>query len=621
MINRSVPIREGPRADNPRSERPLPRQTIPKALILLALIVSSGLLGWYAWHGFEINERILTMRAACLRSDEIRDRTLDLAHSLLIASRPAVSTDRPSAEDRYKESLGELDRLLRQTAAFEREWTDGDGSAELVSARSALTRVHRELQDLISSDAGNRSPSAADPSDAASLHNALHDAVNDYVSYFQHRFQRALDAERREHLIVVSITTAGFALCIAAWAVLVQWLNRNHSRLMNEIEQRRTVEAEARVLQKTELLGEVSGALTHDFNNATTAVAGIVALARGELDDPSAMTRRLDQIDWAMQQARHIAGSLLRFGSHTQSEKTALDLGLLARNSLPMLRCALPGRIALDLDSPVPGDDCIIKGNALELEQVILNLVLNAKDALADAAQPRVRLGIRPTRRPETGETGNELVVEDNGCGMSDETRKRVLEPFYTTKPDGRGTGLGAPAARRIIQEHAGCLWFESEPGIGTRAHVWLPAAPECVPSADDHPEDIRVRAKGTILVAEDDPLVRQIVSESLRNEGLDVITVSDGDDLLARYARHSAEIDALVVDHDMPRRNGIDCLRELRRRDSQVPAVLMTGVVDPQLEDDVSSLALLLRKPFAVSELVRVLGVLIGRADGGEAP
>ncbi len=600
-------------AGNARLDTPPPR-TVPQRLLLLTLVLSTGLLGWFTWHGFETYDMLQARREACLRSDQIRDRAVDLAHNLLILSQAGIGGLNPSAEARYHRTSVELDQALEQASRFERSLLGGADSSELEGAKRALDRLHRKLRHPQQSGDGSGAQDPIQANDSTDVHHAFHEAFNRYVEDFQLRFQHSLDAERRQHLIVVSITTVGFALCIAAWMLLVQWFRRNETHHMRELAERRAVESQARLLQKTELLGEIAGGIAHDVNNASTAIIGIVDLARTEVRDPQALTQRLDQIHQAIRQAQTMAGSLLRFGGHAPSDKVVLDFDALAHKTLPMLRGVLPTGIQLDYQGPPGPNPLLTKGNELELEQVIVNLLMNAKDALADIPQPAIRLRVFPSHPDTSPKGGMELVVEDNGSGMTEETRRRVFEPFFTTKRDGRGTGLGIPVVRRIVQEHEGRFWFDTAEGQGTRAHVWLPATDEPLTLPDDLPRQPEGVGRGTVLLAEDHPLVRQTLQEYLEKEGFSVIAAADGEQLLSRFAENTRPIDALVVDYDMPGRDGIDCLRELHRRGSHVPAILITGVADPALEEAVLDLALLLRKPFAATELARLLGSLTAR-------
>ncbi len=218
---------------------PPPRNTVPQGILLLTLLVSVGLLGWYAWHGLETYDTIQARREACLRSDEIRDRAVDLAHNLLIISQSAAADDSLARENEYKQISAELDRVLAQAGQFEQNLLGQDRSDELKAAKRSLDHLHQTVRKLaLTGDkAGLRN--LLDSEETNRIHQDFHQASGRYVNYFQHRFQVLLDTERREHLVFVSLTTLGFVLCIAAWVLLVQWFRRNQVHLLQEMTQRK----------------------------------------------------------------------------------------------------------------------------------------------------------------------------------------------------------------------------------------------------------------------------------------------------------------------------------------------------------------------------------------------
>lgn len=595
-------------------------RAFPRAMLALALALSLALLGWFSWHVFDTYRTLQEVRQIAAQGEELRDRVVDLGHEIMIAVHQIAASGTTELLPTYEKWSRELDEAIDAAARLEHQWFQDDFSSAISDSRRGLDTALAEAVLMVTSGHREDALRWLDTHNCDTAHATFEEAADRFVVNFRARLESFLEAERNKHLTAVAFASLVFAICVGVWFALVQWLKRNREALIAEMAQRQQVEARAHELEKNEFLGRIASGIAHDFNNVTTAIAGLASLARGDLANPQSTARYLDQIADAARQAGGITGSLLRFTRRSSSPKGRLHLGELASRTLPLLRSTLPANVDLSLDAPRDAASWV-EANEAELQQVIMNLFVNARDAVGNQEHAIIRIRVRESRST-SGEPGMELVVEDNGHGMTQEVREHIFDPFFTTKARGQGTGLGIPVVHKILTEHTGTIQYDSAPGQGTRARVWLPAVdaplvPIQTPDAEDttqppcgHPS--------LVLLAEDHPLVNEVLQNSLRTDGFRVMSFRDGESLLAANTRHKDEVRCLIVDYDLPGRNGLDCLEEIRCGGQSTPAILITGVPDKTMEDRVSSIALLLRKPFTLPDLSRLVCALISPLPRG---
>ena len=381
-----------------------------------------------------------------------------------------------------------------------------------------------------------------------------------------------------------------------------EWAARERMRLENELRQ----------AQKMEAVGTLATGVAHDFNNSLTAILGYTGLARAALPEGHPVLQSLEMIEQASRQASSVTKALLTFGRKTVTGRAPVELAEVVRDSIRFLRRMLPASIEIVEEFP-RGQPARVLADAGQLQQVLLNLVINARDALPRGGRLRIALQV-PAADAKAGDGVGEwvqLVVEDDGVGMDEEVRARIFEPFYTTKPRGQGTGLGMAVTHGIVAEHRGRIEVDSAPGRGTRVTVTLPAcSARSGVVVESGPRSGAPSGNGeVIVVVEDDMHVRSLVSSTLRNQGYEVVQAGDGVEALTVLAARTAEARAVVLDLDLPRMSGMACLRRMRARWPGVPVIVVTGDpgFDPagQLEPG----ELLLRKPFRMTELTEAVG------------
>jgi PAS domain S-box-containing protein len=365
-------------------------------------------------------------------------------------------------------------------------------------------------------------------------------------------------------------------------------------------------EAQLRQSQKMEAIGHLTGGIAHDFNNLLTSIMGYVALAAERVTgaDPKLATY-LDQATASCLRARDLIQQMLTFSRGGRGDPQVIALAPRIGEALRLLRASLPATVAMrmDLDDDAPP----VLLDPVQLEQVLMNLVINARDAMRSSGELRVTLrkaaaaaACTSCRTPFGGEWV-ELVVADTGPGIPPDVQERMFEPFFTTKDTGNGLGLAAVLG--IVRAHGGGLRVVSAPGEGTRMQVLWPAAVTAPLQAVSVPS-----ASQTVLVIDDEDLVRDVVARMVEELGYATVTARDGKDGLAMLEQH--QVDAVLVDLSLPQMSGADVVAAMRARRPDLPLIVCSGY-DRDGRGPVAADAFL-PKPFRIESLQRTLAKLL---------
>jgi CheY-like chemotaxis protein len=357
--------------------------------------------------------------------------------------------------------------------------------------------------------------------------------------------------------------------------------------------------------QRMESIGRLAGGVAHDFNNMLMAIGGFTELAQQVLtSDPDQAANHLVRVAAAAERAAGLSRQLLLFARQQAGEPVPVDVAGTARDVVKLLEGSVPADVEVQLDLPDAGP--VVVADPSQVQQVIMNLLLNAAAAVGDRGV--VRLAV--IRLAATGEAGARvlLVVADDGVGMSDDVRQRALEPFFTTKGEG-GTGLGLATVYGVVTGLGGTVDILSAPGSGTSVVVELPASDGAVP-ARDAPDVPPAGSGQRVLVAEDDPVLCDLIARILTVGGYDVTSALDGRvacEIVTRVER----LDAVICDLMLPGCTGDRVVEVARQVRPGLPAVLMSGSDhECRLDDRLP----LLTKPVAPAALLRsVAAVLAG--------
>jgi signal transduction histidine kinase len=492
--------------------------------------------------------------------------------------------------------------------------------------RAALGRIRQthlalrdtEVQALKASQGGHRENALgllAAPGYqalAADFTVATKDFIEAYRDYIDHRLRR----EATKEVASLGITFVIFAVSLAVWLFLAYRLERWRGALIAEVGERMRLEEQLLQAQKMEAVGQLASGIAHDFNNLLTAIRGFVFLAKRNLPDAHPSRNALNKLEEAVDQAGGVTRSLLTFGHRAETEKQPVNLRMLVGDVRKLLEGMLPASIDLETDAH---EDLWVDADRTQLVQALLNLAINARDAMPEGGKLAIRLDAIPGATSESAETADanslaRIRVVDNGAGMTAEVAEKAFDPFFTTRPRGQGTGLGLAVVHGVIANHDGRVRVDSSPGQGTTITILLPTVipPSAVPADATADGPVPVTRRASILVAEDHAYVRELIATALREAGHEIIEVGTGPALLETVRAAREKLDLSIIDVDLPGRNGIDCLNELRQEGIGLPAIVITGMATPDLEDRIQAEALLLRKPFSMNDLVRIVGQML---------
>lgn len=386
--------------------------------------------------------------------------------------------------------------------------------------------------------------------------------------------------------------------------------------IVRDISARRMIEDQMRSMQKLESLGMMAGGIAHDFNNLLMGVLGNAELALMEMASGHPAAPNVEQIKVTSLRMAEIARQMLAYSGKSPVTATPLILADVAREMVDLLRVSISKKI--DIGIEVDGHVPLMMGDSGQIRQVVMNLILNAADAIGDAVGSiRIRLSGRVLNRADLAPFALSadlpegdyvcLDVIDTGCGMSDELRRRVFDPFFTTKATGRGMGLAV--VQGIVRSHQGGLWIESAVGRGSTFHLAFARASG---DAVDAPamgarSSVDSQAGRTILVVDDEDAVRNVSASMLRRAGHTVLTACDGVEALEVLRRIELNVDLVLLDHNMPRKSGVETLREIRELAPRLPVLMCSGYTEDGVEPEgeVSGVAGFLQKPFAFATLM----------------
>ena len=408
---------------------------------------------------------------------------------------------------------------------------------------------------------------------------------------------------------------------IAVLQAFAAVMSEAHQRLQ-ELRVLAQKELQLQQAQKMEAVGQLTAGVAHNFNNVLQGVIGNLELAL--LDAGPAVQPAIEAALQSTQRAGEVVQQLMVFSREDQHRpRRAVDIGAVIRDTEAICRKTFDRRIHLAVArrsvSPTLGD-------APQLQQVFLNLCLNARDAVTEYSHsiPSIRISweevqVDERHAPSGAEPGPYLRVDvvDNGQGMDLETQKRIFEPFFSTKPVGKGTGLGLSTAFAIVREHDGWIECESQPGAGARFSVFLPAA---TPGDEGPPPEPRDSASGptdaTVLVVDDEDMVRKTAQKMLELRGYSVLTAADGEQALEIVRRHGDDIALILLDQSMPGLSGREVLQHVRRHAPDTRVIIFTGF--PSDVEDFEGADDLVRKPFTLDGLVSKVRGVLDRTSGG---
>jgi signal transduction histidine kinase/CheY-like chemotaxis protein len=369
------------------------------------------------------------------------------------------------------------------------------------------------------------------------------------------------------------------------------------------------IEIQLRQAQKLEAVGTLAGGIAHDFNNILTAIIASATLMQKHIDENNPLRRHLDRIFTAAERATTLTQSILAYSRKQESYPAPVKLNLILQNIHGLLTRLIPENI--DFKNCLAQEDLTIMADAGQIEQVVMNLVSNAVDAMKDGGDLVIKTEFAIAGEFDDtngyGKPGNYaiLAIADTGKGIDEKTMERVFEPFFTTKEVGQGSGLGLAMVYGIVKQHNGFIRVNSEPDHGTTFKIYLPLldtnAKEWL-NVDIHPQK---GGKETILLIEDDKDVRNLLKEMLGSFGYDVIEAVDGIDGVEKFRDHQNEIHLLLTDIMMPRKNGKEAYNDIKKIKKDIKVIFISGYSAAATRELLDEGLIFLAKPVSPRELL----------------
>lgn len=375
-------------------------------------------------------------------------------------------------------------------------------------------------------------------------------------------------------------------------------------------------------IQRLESMSDLAGGVAHDFNNILAAIMANASMLELHLEDAEQRVYT-ERIQASVESASRLTGQLLEFARGSLRKTELVDLSALVNDTLLILERSVDPDIIVhrQLDEDLPP----VEGDPGRLQQILLNLLVNARDALAEGGVITIRTarscppmdqtgGAIVSGRP-TASTWIRMTVSDTGCGMDEATRKRIFEPFFTTKGRAKGTGLGLAVAYGVVRDHGGTIRVESAPGHGTTFDVFLPATTDTAAPTAGMASRAHQSRSATVLVVDDDEAVRCGLVAMLTSAGYRAVEAVDGVEALEVFRRDNASIDVVILDMTMPGPSGIETMKSLREVAAGIPIVLSTGYSEGVWDRETDAPEAFLQKPYGRDLLLTTIEKVLDQA------
>jgi signal transduction histidine kinase/ActR/RegA family two-component response regulator len=594
---------------------------------VLLVATAFGLTIWRYEHAHQSGKTALDERGDRLRAEEAAKvfwHEREAINEYLITGEPDVLAEIRSLQTEF--------RRVTERAAEEDE-IQGTGLAQVRIANGRLLREFEfQLNERADSGSHHGVVEALHPFEEAVLR-PLRDLNNTNLERERAASRDAASASSQALRVAFlgAILALGAGLGFAIYAAqLLRHVTRQARALEQTLAEREQAhkaleerELELRQAQKMEAVGRLAGGVAHDFNNILQSITGYSDLASSEVgpDQPD-LRDYIDQVKAAATLATALTGKLLSFSHQQVVQPRVLDMSEVVEDLAAMLRPLLGEKVELVLDLDLSGT--AVEADPGQLEQIVMNLVINARDAMPDGGRVAITVGARDL----TGVTGSppvppgryiQLSVSDTGTGMDEETISHAFDPFFTTKGLGEGTGLGLATVHGIVTQSGGDIQITSALGKGTTFSIYLPAA-EAAHQPTSKRSTQASPGRETILVVEDLEVVRSLVRKILERKGYEVITANSGKEALESVRALTRPVDLLLTDMVMPGMSGRDLCRELHVLYPELRVIYMSGhTQDAALHHEAETGQVdFLQKPFSVNTLVETVRQVIDRQTDG---
>ena len=391
----------------------------------------------------------------------------------------------------------------------------------------------------------------------------------------------------------------------------------------DDLSEAETMQKQMMQSQKMEAVATMVGGVAHDFNNLLASIVGNLYLMRNHHKDDVTTVNRIRGMETSVQHGAQLIQQMLTFARKDRTEMHAMDLKGFIKEAHKLAKATVPENINFSLDYPIH-DEIWVKGDGAQLQQVLLNLVANAVHAVRACNHAEIQMRLKLLTSDETMRLKYPEMVhvskwcclscQDNGIGMDSKTQERVFEPFFTSKPIGQGTGLGLSMVYGAVQNHQGFIDLQSKPNQGTEISIYLPlyqAGPVELSGEDENEDEDEVDGSDiTILLVDDEPSLRQVLTDVLRHSHFRVLQAVDGLQAVERFREQHDEISLVLMDVVMPNKGGVTAAREIREIDATVPIIFQTGYGETTQLEAAAAIphSESIQKPVQISELMKLI-------------
>lgn len=395
----------------------------------------------------------------------------------------------------------------------------------------------------------------------------------------------------------------------------------NFVAVKRDITKELNIEAQLRQAQKMEAVGQIAGGVAHDFNNILSAIVGLSSLAKMELEEDNPVQEHLDQILTASERATMLTKSLLTFSRKQVADRNPVSLNRILQQFEKLISRVIGENISVGINYSAP--EIVINADSTQIEQVLMNLATNSRDAMPDGGTLRISLSTTEIDENFTGshffrEPGVYalITVEDTGCGIDTESFEHIFEPFYTTKEVGKGTGLGLAIVYGILRQHNGYITVSSEKGKGTRFNVYLPTVIDGLEHINEKSAEVYSGGSETIMLVEDELALRSVTRAILTRVGYSVIEASDGIEAVEKFCAFKNDIKLILMDMVMPKMSGKEAYEKISAIKPDVKVLFMSGYSESVINSsEISSLGMkIIPKPVTPQNLTKMIRQTLDR-------
>jgi PAS domain S-box-containing protein len=523
----------------------------------------------------------------------------------LIEPRSCEVAELATSFKKMTEAVRERENELRQSEEKYRLVVENANDAIFVAQDGVIKFANRRAQEMT-----GRSPEylASHPFSQL-IHPEERDLVLD-------RYNARLSGEESPETATVRIIGPGEG---TTWVLLseifIEWDGRAATlNFVRDISEQKSLEQQAVQAQKLESIGTLAGGIAHDFNNLLQAIQGYAELCLLSAGEEGTMRADLQEIMQAAQRGGELTRQLLLFSRKVESRRRPMDINGAVERTAKILERILPKMITVDLRLERGTEK--VNADPSQIEQVLMNLAVNARDAMPEGGVFSIETGNLSLAEPKAEHPGVEpgeyvlLTVSDTGVGVGEENLKHIFEPFFTTKEAGQGTGLGLAMVYGIVRNHHGYIDCSSSPGEGTVFRIYLPVIETEDTVAFDGPVEVPKGGTETILLVDDEAAVLELGEKILTTFGYTVRTAVDGESALEIYRGEKDRIDMVVMDMIMPGMGGKKCLKEMLRINGDVKILISSGFSSGGTTREIIETGAkgLIRKPYTVNQLLRVI-------------